>query len=346
MRNILVIKLRYIGDVLLATPTLQALKTAYPDARLTMLVNRGTEEVLLENPYLDDIIVLDKGAVSAQWRFMSQLRSQRFDLVIDLTDGDRSAFLSWVSGAPVRIGFNDERRLRGRCYTTVVHGESGGHRIERDLAVLKPLGICASDRTPRLWLAAEDEARADELLIRLGVRGDQPIVVIQPGARYWFKAWPADRFAELADRLTVEFHCQVLIGGSPQEANLAQQIVHMAKYRPIVLAGQAGIKPFAAILKRSALFVGNDSGAMHIAAAVGTPVVALFGPSNPQEWGPRGGACEFIYKELDCRACFHPTCYRGELNCMRQISVDEVMAAIAGLMIRSKPMLPGAPRPA
>ncbi|HLZ34502.1 MAG TPA: putative lipopolysaccharide heptosyltransferase III [Nitrospira sp.] len=334
MNNILVIKLRYVGDVLLATPTLQALKTAYPAARLTMLVNRGTEEVLLGNPHLDQIMVLDKGSVAAQWRLVSQLRAQHFDLVIDLTDGDRSAFLSWISGAPVRIGFNDEGRLRGRCYTAVVHGEPAGHRIERDLAALKPLGIGAGDRTPRLWLAAEDEARAGELLDRLGVRKDQQIVVIQPGARYWFKAWPADRYAELADRLAIEYHCLVVIGGTVQEGDLARRIIQSAKSRPLNLAGLATLKQFAAIVKRAMLFVGNDSGAMHIAAAVGTPVVALFGPSNPREWGPCGGAVEVIYKEVDCRACFHPTCQRGEQNCMKLITLDEVMAASVRLMGR------------
>ncbi len=332
LQNILVIKLRYLGDVLLATPMLHALKAAYPMARLSVLVNRGTEEILLRNPYVDEVMLLEKGSIAAQWSFASDLRRKRFDTVIDLTDADRSAFLTWMSRAPIRIGFNDERRWRGRGYTTVVQGESGGHRIERDLAALAPLGITASDRLPKLWLSVEDEARAEEVLSRLGVQREQRTVVIQPGARYWFKAWPHERFAELADRLTAEYHCQVLIGGSFQEIDLAQQIVRAAKCRPVVLAGQVGIKPFAAILKRSALLVGNDSGAMHIATAVGTPLVALFGPSNPREWGPRGGACEVIYKELDCRACFHPTCQRGEQNCMKLITIDEVCAAAGKLL--------------
>jgi ADP-heptose:LPS heptosyltransferase len=119
----------------------------------------------------------------------------------------------------------------------------------------------------------------------------------------------------------------VLIGGSYQDIDLAQQIRQKAKSSPVIMAGRTTIKQFAAIAKRSALFVGSDSGAMHIAAAVGTPVVALFGPSNPAEWGPRGGTTEVIYKGLDCRACFHPTCRRGEQNCMKLISVDEVATA-------------------
>jgi heptosyltransferase-3 len=333
MRNVLIIKLRYIGDVLLATPTVRAIKTARPDVRVTMMLNRGTEDVLSGNPDIDEIVVLDKGSLVAQWRLIAGLRRRRFDTVIDLTDGDRSAFLSWISGAPVRIGFNDEHRWRGRYYTQVVQPVPGvRHRIDRDLEALKPISIQAGSKEPQLWLTPEEANSADQLLDQLGVQRSQPIVVLQPGARYWFKAWPPDRFAELADRLMSQYGCQVLLGGSDQDIDLAQQIRQVAKSKPIIMAGRTTIKQFAVIAKKSALFVGSDSGAMHIAAAVGTPMVALFGPSNPDEWGPRGGAVEVIYKGLDCRICFHPTCLRGEQNCMRQISVEEVFAAVSRLI--------------
>ena len=335
MQKILIIKLRYIGDVLLATPTVRAIKAARPDVRVTMMVNRGTEDVLSGNPDLDEVIVLDKGSLTEQSRLVAGLRRRRFDLVIDLTDGDRSAFLSWTSGAPVRIGFNDEDRWRGHYYTQVIQSEPGvRHRIDRDLEALKPLSIQASSKDPQLWLTPEEENSADRLLDQLGVHGSQSMVILQPGARYWFKAWPLERYAELADRLTSQHGCRVLIGGSDQDIEPAQQIRQMAKSSPINAAGRTTIKQFAAIVKKSALFVGSDSGAMHIASAVGTPVVALFGPSNPREWGPRGGAVEVLYKELDCRSCFHPTCIRGEENCMRLITVDEVMSASSRLMGR------------
>jgi predicted lipopolysaccharide heptosyltransferase III len=300
-----------------------------------MMVNRGTEDVLSGNPDIDEIVILDKGSLAAQFQLIAGLRRRRFDTVIDLTDGDRSAVLSWVCGAPVRIGFNDEHRWRGRFYTQVVQSAPGvQHRIDRDLEALKPMSIQADSRNPQLWLTPEDANSADRLLDQLGLQRSQSIVMLQPGARYWFKAWPPERFAELADRLTFQYGCQVLIGGSHQEGDLAQQIQQMAKSRPISMAGRTTMKQFAAIAKKSALFVGNDSGAMHIASAVGTPVVALFGPSSPVEWGPRGGATEVIYKGLDCRTCFHPTCPRGEQNCMKLIAVDEVMSASGRLMGR------------
>ena len=337
MKNVLVIKLRYIGDVLLATPMVRAIKAARPDVRVTMMVNRGTEDVLSGNPDLDEVVALDKGSLAAQSRLIAGLRGRQFDTVIDLTDGDRSAFLTRISGAPVRIGFNDEHRWRGRYYTEVVQPVPGvRHRIDRDLEALKPLSIQAGSKDPQLWLTLEEKNSADRLLDQLGVQRSQSMVILQPGARYWFKAWPPERFAELADHLTSQYGCQVLIGGSDQDIDLAQQIRQMAKSRPIIMAGRTTIKEFAAIAKKSALFVGNDSGAMHIAAAVGTPMVALFGPANPCEWGPRGGPVEVLSKGLGCRSCIHPTCTRGEENCMRLISVHEVCAAAQRLLLAGK----------
>jgi heptosyltransferase III len=338
VKSILVIKLRYIGDVLLSTPMLLALKAAYPTARLTALVNRGTEEILSGNPCVDEALPLDKGSFAATWSFASALRRRGFDMVVDLTDADRSAFLTWMSRAPIRIGFNDEHRGRGRCYTEVVQPVPGvRHRIDRNLEILKLLNIEAGSKNPQVWLTPEEEASADHLLDQLGVQRSTFMVTLQPGARYWFKAWPPERFAELADQLTSHYGCQVLIGGNCQEVDLAQQIQKMAKSHPIVMAGRTTIKQFAAIVRKSALFVGNDSGAMHIASAVGTPVVALFGPSSPRQWGPRGGPVEVLHKELDCPSCVHPICTRGEENCMRLIAVHEVFAAAQQLLLAGKP---------
>ncbi|HSF68570.1 MAG TPA: putative lipopolysaccharide heptosyltransferase III [Nitrospiraceae bacterium] len=332
MQNVLIIMLRYIGDVLLATPTARAIKVARPDVRVTMLVNRGTEDVLHGNPNMDEIMTVDRRSLAAQLRFVAGLRRRRFDTVIDLTDGDRPAFLSWFSGAPVRIGFNDWHCPRGRLYTHIVRSGTGQHRIDRDLEALKPVNIHAASKDLQLWLTKDEEDSADQLLNQLDIKRSRPIVILQPGARYWFKAWPPERFAELADGLTSQYGCQVLIGGSSQEGDLAQQIRQMAKSRPIIMAGRTTIRQFAAIARKAALFIGNDSGAMHIASAVGTPVVGLFGPTSPREWGPCGGPAEILYKEVDCRRSCRPTCTKGEENCMRLITVHEVYAAAQRLL--------------
>ena len=331
LHNILVIKLRYIGDVLLATPILHALRDAFPKARLTMAVNRGTEDILKENADLNDVLVVDRAGLAADIRFLREIRRRRFDCVIDLTDGDRSAVMAWASGAPIRIGLNDEQRWRGRLYTSVVMPQAA-HRVERDLAVLEALGLEPIYSPPVLRTSIRDDMDAIELLESLGVMNTlgvphRPLVLMHPGARYWFKAWPVERFAELSDRLSDAHGCQVLIGGAEQDRSAAEAIHARARSAPIVLTGRADLRQFAALLKRCTLFIGHDTGAMHIAAAVGTPIVALFGPSDPAEWGPCGRHVSILYKGMDCRPCFHPTCKRGEENCMRQVSVDEVYEA-------------------
>jgi predicted lipopolysaccharide heptosyltransferase III len=338
MKNILVIKLRYVGDVLLATPVLRALRDRFPDARMTMAVNTGTEGILRRNPDVDAVIALRRAGLREEIRFLRDLRRRKFDLVIDLTDGDRSAFLSRWTGAAVRIGFNEEHRWRGAFYTTVVPHTFGLHRVDRDLQALRPLGIEPKTAAPALRTSAEDDAQAERLLTDVhATDGDgsaeRPLIMLHPGARYWFKSWPAERFAALADRLVAAYGCRVLIGGLEHERGVAADIIKAARSTPINLAGRADLLTFAAIVKRCALFIGNDNGAMHMAAAVGVPVVGLFGPSNPREWGPRGDRVAVLYKDLDCRPCFHPTCERGEANCMRQIGVDEVFAAAAQFLV-------------
>ncbi len=333
MKNILVIKLRYIGDVLLATPVLRALREAFPRAGLAMAVNAGTEDIVRWNPDLHEVLAVPKGTLGEQMRFVAELRRRRFDCVIDLTDGDRAAILSRLSGAPIRIGFNEEHRWRGLLYTAVAKPRvEEVHRVERDLSALRCLGLEPKARPLVLTVPSQDEEAADRILKEAGVAQSSSarLVMLHPGARYWFKAWPIERFADLADRLTKIWDCRVLIGGDNRDRETAERIRAQARSAPVVLAGRASLLQFAAILKRCALYGGNDNGAMHMAAALGVPVVGLFGPSNPQEWGPRGPG-EVIYKGLDCRSCFHPTCRRGEGNCMRLITVDEVCEAVMRL---------------
>ncbi len=339
MKRILVIKLRYLGDVLLATPVLRALRERYPEAHLAMAVNRGTEDILKRNPDLNEVLVVERGGLGTQFRFLGEIRRRKFDCVIDLTDGDRAAILARFSGAPVRIGLNEEHRWRGLLYTAVARPESSvAHRIERDLETVRSLGLEPKASLPVLRTSDQDDQDAARLLDEIAgeplSKGTRSLIMFQPGARYWFKAWPVERFADLANRLTEREDSRVLIGGHAQEQTLADQIAARTRSKPVVLVGRTTVLQYAAILKRCALFVGNDNGPMHMAAALGVPVVALFGPSNPAEWGPRGARTEVLYKGLDCRRCFHPTCTRGEESCMKQINLEEVFAAATKLLGR------------
>ncbi|WP_447968233.1 putative lipopolysaccharide heptosyltransferase III [Nitrospira sp. M1] len=331
MKNILVIKLRYIGDVILSTPVLSLLRQQFPAANVVCLVNSGTQEILQHNPHVDEVLVLPRGSVIEQIRFWLAVRRRRFDCVIDLTDGDRSALLTWVSGSSVRIGFNHEHRWRGRLYSHCLSsGPEGRHMVEYHTEALTLIDAHADVPKPTVYVGTEHNQRAQTILGELGLIG-QPWVMVHPTARFWFKAWPLERFARLSDRL-VEKSLRVVLVGDAHDHAITLAIQERVQTSTDSLVGKTTLLELAALMQHATLFIGNDTGLMHMASAVGCPVLGLFGPTNPQTWGPRGNNSQVIYKELDCRACFHPGCFRGADNCMKQISVDEVYEAALGLL--------------
>jgi len=294
-----------------------------------MLVNPGTDGVVRGHPALDDVLVVERGNPARQWRFARVLRARRYDLVIDLTDSDRSALLARLSGAPVRLGYNSEGRWRGRLYTRIVEADRFGmHQVRYHLKATEALGLTGPPPAPTLMLSPDARSAADRLLKEAGLDAARPLVCLHPGARWWFKAWPAERFAALADLIQAETPAQVLLLGGEQEGGAAGRIAESMKTPFRSLVGRTGLKELAAVLARAALLVSNDNGPMHMAAALRVPVIGLFGPSDPALWGPWGDGHRTFYKGLDCRACFHPDCFRGEQNCMRLITLDEVWKAV------------------
>jgi predicted lipopolysaccharide heptosyltransferase III len=327
--RILVIKLRYVGDVLLATPVLSRLRESFPKAHLAMLVNAGTDDVVRDHPALNEVLVLERGSLIRQWRFVRELRRRRFDLVVDLTDADRSALLCWLSSAPVRIGYNGEGRWRGVLYTQVVAADRFAmHTVRYHLQAMEALGLTGPPPAPMLIVAPEVRREADRLLREAGVDGARPFACLHPGARWWFKAWPAERFAALADLIQTETRAQALFLGSDQDRSFESRIADGMKTAFRSLIGKTSLRALAAVLERAALMVSNDNGPMHMGAALRVPVIGLFGPSDPAIWGPWGDGHRTFYKGLDCRACFHPDCFRGEQNCMRLIALEEVWQVV------------------
>ncbi len=331
--RILVIKLRYVGDVLLATPVLSRLREGFPGAHIAMLVNPGTDGVVWGHPAVDDVLVVERGNPARQWRFMRELRARRYDHVVDLTDSDRSAVLARLSGAPVRIGYNSENRWRGYLYTRIVEADRFGmHQVRYHLKVTEALGLTGPPPPPVLVVSPEARSTAERLLKEAGCESSRPLVCLHPGARWWFKSWPAERFAALADRVQADTSAQALFLGGGQEQDAAARIAGAMKTPFRSLVGRTGLQELGAVLARAALHVGNDNGPMHMAAALRVPVIGLFGPSDPAVWGPWGDGHRTFYKGLDCRACFHPDCFRGEQNCMRLITLEEVWEAVRKML--------------
>ena len=331
VKRILLIKLRYLGDVVLSTPVLPLLRKQFPEAKMTFLVNPGTEAVLQDNPYLEEVWVLPRQSWWQHLRFIQHVRDTKFDMVIDLTDGDRSAFLSWVTGARVRLGYNRDRRWRGKFYSHVLPSAYGSmHMVEYHQQAIASLGIHESVGLPEVYVHSEMR-QADEEELGEFFTKSQPLVLLHPTARYVFKAWPLERFAALADWLSGQ-GIRVALIGSQREILIGQQIMNLTKHKPVNLMGKTRLSQLVALMRRSLLLIGNDGGPIHIAAAVGCPVLGLFGPTNPAVWGPRGSNVKVIYKGLDCRGCFYPGCSRGEESCMRQISVEEVCQTVQSML--------------
>lgn len=326
--RILVIKLRYVGDVVLSTPVLSRLRAAWPKARITMLVNRGTEGVLQGHPDVDEVLVKERSLISSL-RLIGTLRGREFNAVIDLTDGDRSAILARATGARVRLGYNSEARWRGRLYTTVIQADRFKmHIVAYHLAATDRLGLAGPLPSPSLIVGEGTVVTAERLVRETGIDPHRPFVCLHPGARWWFKSWPAERFAALADRIQQEIGTPALFLGSNQDKAMVSQIAGYMKTVHRNLAGRTGLQELAGVLKLASLMITNDNGPMHMAAAMRVPVVGLFGPTDPLIWGPWGAGHRTFHKGLDCRACFHPDCFRGEQNCMRLISLDEVWEAV------------------
>jgi heptosyltransferase-3 len=334
VRNILIIKLRYIGDVVLTTPAVEALDRALPDATIDMLVNEGTEEVLRNNPHVDAVRVVPRSMGWRQIGLIRELRRRRYDLILDLTDGDRAAILGFLSGAPRRVGFNHEGRWRGILYHQIVAADRPMlHTIDYHRTMLREIGCDVDPKTPRLYPSDRDRARAGALLRGIGIGENDPIFLISPGARWWFKSWPAERFGKLAGEIHRAFGLSAVVVGGGKDRKDAEEIIASCGPRAGSLAGETTILDLAGLAERAKFFVGNDAGPMHIAAAMGTPVVALFGPTDPRMWGPVGEGHRVLWKGVDCSPCWRDhDCGRGDFNCMRQITVSETLEAVRSLM--------------
>jgi heptosyltransferase-3 len=333
IQKILIIKLRYIGDVLLTTPVLKNLRLNYANVRMDIMVNKGTDEVLKHNQDINTVIHVERNSLIRQLRFVRELRGEKYDLVIDLTDSDRSAILSLMSGAPIRVGYNSESRWRGRCYTHVVPASRDKmHTVDYQLEALRLLGVPVKSSELVLPLGQEDRVFADRIIGEYKLNDGRPIILIHPGARWWFKSWPLEYFSKLADVIQQDLKYHVIFAGSPSDQDVVNKIKNSMSAKVVSLVGKTTILQLAALLKHCRLFIGNDNGVMHVASAVGTPVIAFFGLTDPLIWGPRGSGHTVLYKGIDCGPCFTNGCIRGDHSCMRLITVEEVLEAVKKIL--------------
>ncbi|GIW55102.1 MAG: ADP-heptose--LPS heptosyltransferase [Nitrospiraceae bacterium] len=338
--RILIIKPSSLGDIVHALPALQALRRRYPQAHLAWLVKRQWAGLLTRVDGLDAIWPVDPG-LSGWLSQVPRLRAERFDAVVDLQGLFRSAAMGWLAGCAVRVGFADGREGSPLFYTHRVSvGSEIRHAIDRYLAVAARLWASGgpADPAPEPWVfglrpQAADREAVRTLLARHGVSGDgTPWVAVNVSARWRTKRWPADAFAAALDELQ-ETTARVAIVGGPDEREEAAGVIRLMKTVPADLTGAIPLELLPALLEAAAVVVTGDSGPMHLAAAVGTPVVGLFGPSSPAYSGPRGERHRVLTSDVPCRPCFSVVCRNErELECLRRISPAMVTAAVRDLL--------------
>jgi len=329
-RHILFVKPSSLGDIVHAMPTCAAIRRTYPKARLTWLVKRQWAGFVERIDGVDRAWPV-KSTLKGWISQVSPLRAEHFDLVVDLQGLFRSAAIGWFSGSPLLVGFANGREGSSWFYSRRVPvTQLEMHAVDRYLLVAKAVGVAESG-TPefRFRIPSTDYDEVDRLLIRSGVAPGTSWVAMNVSARWPTKRWPAASFAEVADRLPQEgYGAVVMIGGPDERADVAA-VSGMMKTPAIDLAGATTVGLLPALLSKASLLITNDSGPMHVAAAVGTPVVALFGPTSAIRTGPYGEGHNVLTGKIPCSPCFSRTCHNTlPLECLKLVSPQQVLAAV------------------
>jgi heptosyltransferase-3 len=347
VRRALVVKLRHHGDVLLASPLFTVLKNHAPHVETDALVYAETQEMLSGHPAIERIFAVDRGwrdsgwlnQLRHEWKLFRALRRRRYDLVIHLTDHPRGSWLARTLGARYSV-VRDYRPRRGRLF----HGAfthryrvpaRPRHTVEAHLDALRRLGIQPSAEERRLVLIpgrpAEDAA--DDLLHQNGL-APNGYICIHPTSRWMFKCWPAERVAELIERLQGAGR-RIVLTAAPTEVELryVNRVKALLRQPVVDLSGKLTLKQLAAIIARAKCFVGVDSAPMHMAAAMQTRCVALFGPSGEEEWGPWMTDSRVVTSPFGCRPCGLDGCGQGKVSeCLTAIPVEDVLRAVEALV--------------
>jgi predicted lipopolysaccharide heptosyltransferase III len=354
--RILLVRLRQIGDVVFTTPAIRALRQRFPDAHLAYLVEPAAAAVVLYNPHLNDVIVAPRlrglRGVVADLRLGRQLRSHGYDVVIDFHGGPRASLLTWLSRARVRIGY--EIVARSWMYTRRVHRPRElrpRHSVENQWDLLESLGIERPDRTTfpvEMAVHPAAAARVGRRLTDAGVQPSDDVVVIHVSAGNPFRRWPLAHFAALAAALVDEDdRRRIVFTSGPSEHRAAATVIADARARlgsaradRVLSCGEFSLDELRALVERASLYIGGDSGPLHIAATSRVPVVGLYGPTLPVRSAPwRDPACADAAVDagdLPCRPCDQRECAPGDFRCLTTIEPRHVLEAAARVTVRTR----------
>ena len=345
LQRILIIRFSSIGDIILTTPLIRALRTRFPEARLDFVTKREFGELLDSNPHLDQLHLYDaRSGAKGLSALARELRHNRYDLCVDLHKNLRSRHLRLLLRVPRVVSYSKQSLRRTLLLKTGInlYKKPILPIPERYMQQLAPFGVSPDGKGPELFPTGQHDAKVRQLFEEEHVDSQPILVGFAPIAAHPLKQWPLEKFAQLGWQLIQKHQARILIFGSPSEQRFCQTLAQQIPNDPILLCGKLSFLESAAALKSCALFVGNDSAGVHMASAMQTPAVAIFGPTV-EELGfyPYGVLLRVVSVPLPCRPCTHTgkgRCKNTEHHaCMKRISVEQVVQAAAELLLRIEP---------
>lgn len=329
LRRILFVKPSSLGDIVHAMPTLSALRRAYPTASITWLVKRQWAPIVERIEGVDRVWPLDPG-FSGWCSQVPALRRAKFDVAVDLQGLLRSALMTRLSGAPRRFGFANARESSPYLYTHRISVPTVDiHAVDRYLLAAAAMGVVGHGPVEFRFRALQgDQEQVDQLMRQAGLAPGMDWVAMNVCARWPTKRWAAASYAALADRLVDEGLGPVAFIGGPDERSEVAAVRTRMKAESFDFSGKVPLGILPAVLRKAGLLITNDSGPMHVAAAVGTPVVALFGPTNPVRTGPYGVQHEVLVHKVPCSPCYSRSCRNpNTMECLTGVTPEQVMSA-------------------
>ncbi len=343
LERILVRASNWVGDVVMGLPALEAVKAGFPESRLTVLARPWVTELFEAHPAVGEVMEIRKGkglggSVAEVLRVSSRVRERSFNMAVLFQNAFEAALISRLGGIPIRVGYDTDWRGPLLSHPVPKPGRAHGkHQVDYYLDLVRlGLGLELDCKEPRLFLSREAHERAKSLLARAASGSGEMILGVAPGAAFGpAKRWPPERFAKTADRAASTWGARTVIFGSRQDSAVCGQMESLMEHRPVNLCGSTGLGEAAGLIACCSLFLTNDSGLMHVSAALGVPTVAVFGSTDPHATGPRGRLCRVVRLEVDCSPCLRPTCPR-DFSCMLGVSEGMVWREME-LLVRGFP---------
>jgi ADP-heptose:LPS heptosyltransferase len=338
IKKILIIQLGDIGDVVWAIPTFQALKDAFPNAELSVLTRNPFGDLLLDDSSVGKVFQIGKESILRQLQLLLSLRRERFDLLFDLRADDRGAFISFLSGARMRAAlYYPGWTCRNRAFTHLVDPPPQKERVfgaaEQSLKIIRGLGIKETTTIPKIFVSQKIKDKIIELIDAEKIEIQRRFITINPFSRWAYKEWSMAKWSELAQFIWQKYTMPTIVVGSTEESKRAERFISVVCSPVFNFAGKTTLREMPALLQLSRLHIGVDSAAPQIAAAVGTPTLTIYGPSDWRDWAPPGDRNHVVLPDMDCSPCHQKGCNgSGQSECLENLSVNKVQDAVETML--------------